>query len=118
MHGALGARFKFESVAVETGGVYGESTAALISEIGRHITEATRESRETLRLEQRSGLVMRRGNALSILTAVRENATSNLRPADCLLNAIRSGCKSLSLTFVRGRDPCNVLQFVFLTIDK
>ena len=52
--------------------VYGESTVALISEIGRRITEATGESRETLWLEQRFGLAMQRGNALSILTAVRE----------------------------------------------
>ena len=52
----LGARFRFEPVAVETAGVCGESTAALISEIGRCITEVTGESRETLSLEHRLGL--------------------------------------------------------------
>ena len=50
----------------------GESTAALISEIGRRITEATGERRETLWLELRFGLEVQRSNALSILTAVRE----------------------------------------------
>ena len=38
-------------MAVETAGVYEESTAALISEIGRRFSEATGESRETLWLE-------------------------------------------------------------------
>ena len=71
-YGVLGVRFRFELVAVETAGVYGESTAALISEIGRRITEVTGESRETRWLEQRLGLAVQRGNALSILTAVRE----------------------------------------------
>ena len=52
--------------------IYGESTAALISKIGRRITEATGESRETLWLEQRFGLAVQRGNVLSILTAVRK----------------------------------------------
>ena len=69
---ALRARFKFQPVAVETAGLYGEFTAALISEISRRITEATGESRETLWLEQRFGLAVQRGNALSILTAVRK----------------------------------------------
>ena len=86
-YGALGARFRFEPVAVETAGVYGESTAALISEIGRRITEATGESRETLWLEQRLGLAVQRGNALSILRAVREKYDVELGtrwlPAQC-----------------------------------
>ena len=71
-YGALGARFMFEPVAVETAGVYRESTAALIFEIDRRITEATGESRETFWLEQRFGLALQRGNALSILITVRE----------------------------------------------
>ena len=47
-YGALGTRFRLEPVKVETAGVYGESTAALIPEIGRRITEATGESRDPL----------------------------------------------------------------------
>ena len=67
-YGGLGSCFKFEPVAVERAGVYGESTAVLLSEIGRRITEATGESRETLCLEQMLGLAVQRG----ILTAVVE----------------------------------------------
>ena len=53
--------------------VYGESTVALISEIGRRITEATGESRKILWLEQRVGLEVQRDNVLSILMAIRKN---------------------------------------------
>ena len=69
-YGALGVHFRCEPVAVETTGVYGESVAALISQICRRITEATGESTETLWLEQRFGLAVLRGNTLSLLTAV------------------------------------------------
>ena len=48
----MSACFRFEPITIETAGVYGESTAALISEIGRRITEVTGESRETLWLKQ------------------------------------------------------------------
>lgn len=70
-YATLGTRFRFEPVAVETTGVYGESTGVLISEIGRRISEATGEHRETLWLQQRLGLAVQRGNAYSILAAVR-----------------------------------------------
>ena len=93
------------------------STAALISEIGRGITEATGESRETLYLEQRFGLAGQRGNAFSILTAVR-GTTSSLELADCPLNAAHSGCKPPSFAFGRGRDPCNMSQFFLLLLNK
>ena len=68
----LGDRFRFEPVAVETAGVYRESTAALISEIDRRIPAVTGKSRETLWLEQKLCQEVQRGNALSILTVVRE----------------------------------------------
>ena len=68
----LGRRFRFEPVAVETSGVFGETTKLLVSEIGRRMTETTGERRETLWLEQRLGLAVQRGNAHSILTAVRD----------------------------------------------
>ena len=65
----LGARFRFEPIAVETTGVFGRSTASVIAEIGRRITDATGEPRETFWLEQRIGLAIQRGNAFSILSA-------------------------------------------------
>lgn len=68
----LGARFRFELVAVETAGTWRESAVALISEIGRVTTEVTRESRKILCLEERLSLAVQRGNVLRILTAIRE----------------------------------------------
>ena len=47
MYGAPGALFRVEPITVEAASVYGESTVALISEIGGRITKATGESRET-----------------------------------------------------------------------
>ena len=57
-HEALGARFRFKLPAIETARVYEESTAALISEVGICITYLTRESWETVWLEQRLGLAV------------------------------------------------------------
>lgn len=70
-YAALGVRYRFEPVALETTGVYGDTTGALLSEIGSRLTEATGDRRETLWLEQRVGLAVQRGNACSILAAVR-----------------------------------------------
>ena len=73
-YAALGERFRFEPIAVETAGVYGSTTAAVISELGRRITGVTGEPKETYWLEQRIGLAVQRGNAFSILaSAVRDN---------------------------------------------
>lgn len=71
-YAALGARYRFEPIALETTGVYGETTGTLLSEIGRRITEVTGDPRESVWLEQRIGLAVQRGNAFSILASVRE----------------------------------------------
>lgn len=82
---ALKTRFRYDPVSVETQGVYEEYSAVIISESGRRITEATGESKEILRLEQRLGLVTQRSNAFSIFTAVRE---TNMVPAACLIHSL------------------------------
>ena len=82
--------------------------------IGRRITKTTGKSRETPWLEQRLGLAVQQDNALSILTAVRENYDVELETsADCLLNASRSSCKPPSLVFGRAviRAVCHKLCF-------
>ena len=71
-YASLAARYRFEPVAVETAGTYGSSTGPFIAELGRRITEVTGDQRETYWLEQRIGLAVQRGNALSILTAIRD----------------------------------------------
>ena len=68
----LGSRYRFEPVALETTGVYGKTTEALISEIGHRICEVSGDRRETFWFEQRLGLAVQRGNAFSILAAVRD----------------------------------------------
>ena len=70
-YAALGIRYRFEPIAVETAGSYGGTTGALLSEIGRRISNATGDPRETVWLEQRIGMAVQRGNAFSILAAVR-----------------------------------------------
>lgn len=64
-------QFTFETLAVETGGVYEESTAEFVAELGRRISEVSGDHRETYWLEQRIELDVQRGNTLSILTAGR-----------------------------------------------
>ena len=71
-YAALGVRYRFEPIALETTGVYGVATGALLSEIGRRTTEVTGDRRETVWLEQRIGLAVQRGNAYNILASVRE----------------------------------------------
>lgn len=69
---ALSTRYRFEPISVETTGVYGATTCALLSDMGRRISNVSGDRRETLWLEQRIGLAVQRGNAYSILVAVRE----------------------------------------------
>ena len=71
-YAALTVRFRFEPVALETAGVFGKTTEVLLREIGRRMSEVTGDCRETYWLEQRIGLAVQRGNALSILAAVRD----------------------------------------------
>ena len=70
-YAALEGRYRFEPLAIETSGVFGESTAAVLTEIGRRISGVTGEPRETVWLKQRIGLAVQRGNAFSILAAAR-----------------------------------------------
>ena len=50
----LVAHNRFEPIAMETAGTYDSTTGALLTEIGRRITNATDDPRETLWLEQRN----------------------------------------------------------------
>ena len=63
-YAALAEAHQFEPIAVETMGVYGESTGVIIRAIGRRLIEATGDPREATAIQ--------RGNAFSILSAGRE----------------------------------------------
>ena len=68
----LQRHISFEPIAVETMGVYGESTGAILREIGRRLVEATGEPREANWFRQNLAIAIQRGNAFSILSAGRE----------------------------------------------
>ena len=71
-YAALAEAHQFEPIAVETMGVYGESTGVIIKAIGRRLVEATEDPREANWFRQNLAIAIQRGNAFSILSAGRE----------------------------------------------
>ena len=72
---SLTNRYQLETVAIETAGTYNDGTKNIVRDIGRRLTEATGDQRETLWLMQRLGLAVHRGNDASILCSGRETNT-------------------------------------------
>ena len=70
---ALVEAHQFEPIAVETMGVYGESTGVILRVIGCNLVEATGEPREANWFRQNLAIAIQRGNAFSILSAGRES---------------------------------------------
>ena len=64
-------RFRFEPVTLKTDGIFGKTTEVLLKEIGIRISEVKGNCRKTYWIEPRIGFAVQRGNALSILAAVR-----------------------------------------------
>ena len=71
-YAALAEAHQFEPIAVETMGVYGESTGVIIRAIGRRLVEATGDPREANWFRQNLAIAIQRDNAFSILSAGRE----------------------------------------------
>ena len=71
-YAALAEAHQFEPIAVETMGVYGESTGVIIRAIGRRLVEVTEDPREANWFRQNLAIAIQRGNAFSILSAGRE----------------------------------------------
>ena len=63
----LSDRYRFEPLAIETTGVYGKSSAKLVSEIGSRIRGKTKDIREVAWLRQQLSVAVVRGNAAAIL---------------------------------------------------
>ena len=61
-------RFRFEPIAIETSGVFGPTTRAIINEIGKRISEKTGDVRESLWFKQRLSIAVQKGNSISILS--------------------------------------------------
>ena len=71
-YAALAEAHQFEPIAVETMGVYGESTGIIIKAIGRRLVETTGESRKANWFRQNLAIAVQRGNAFSILCRSKE----------------------------------------------
>ena len=71
-YAALAEAHQFEPIAIETMGVYGESTGVIIRAIGRRLVEATGEPREANWFCQNLAIAVQQGNAFSNLSAGRE----------------------------------------------
>ena len=71
-YAALAEAHQFEPIAVETMGVYGGSTGAILRAIGRRLVEATGDPREANWFRQNLAIAVQRGNAFSILSAGSE----------------------------------------------
>ena len=64
----------FIPLAFETLGVWGEQARKFISELGRRISEVTKDTRETEFLRQRISVAIQRGNAMACLGTFRETS--------------------------------------------
>ena len=64
-YGALSVSHIFVPVAVETAGTWGKSDIELVQEIGKRITTATEDTRETMFLIQRLSIALQKGNAIA-----------------------------------------------------
>ena len=73
-YASLDEAHQFEPIAVETMGVYGESTGVTIRAIGRRLVETTGDPREANWFRQNLAIAIQRGNAFSVLTAGRERS--------------------------------------------
>ena len=71
-YAALAEPHQFEPIAVETMGVYGESTGAILRAIGLRLVEVTGETMEVNWFRQNLAMAIQRGNAFSILSVGRE----------------------------------------------
>ena len=68
-YAALAETHQFEQIAVETMGVYGESTGVIVRTIGRRLVEATGEPREANWFRHNLAIAVQQGNAFSIISA-------------------------------------------------
>ena len=73
-YAALAEAHQFEPIAVETMGVYGESTGVILRAIGRRLVEAIGAPREVNWFRPNLAIAIQRGNAFSILSASRERS--------------------------------------------
>ena len=71
-YATLAEAHQFEPIAVESMGVYGKSTGAILRAIGRRLVEVTGEPREVNWFRQNLAIAIQQCHAFSILSAGRE----------------------------------------------
>ena len=71
-HRSLTDRYQIEAGAIEVAGTYSDGTKNIVRDIGRRLTLATGDQRETFRLRQRFSWAVQRSNTSSILCGERE----------------------------------------------
>ena len=64
---SLTGRYQFEALAIERAGTYSKETRNIVRDIGRRLTKATEDQRETFWFMQRLSLAVQGANAASIL---------------------------------------------------
>ena len=69
---SLNDHYQFEAVANQTAGTYSEGKKNTVRDIGRRLTEATVDQRDTFWFMQILSLACQRGNAASFLYGERE----------------------------------------------
>ena len=67
-YAALAEAHHFEPIAVETMGVFDESTGVILRAIGRRLVKVTGEPREVNWFRQNLAIAIQRGNAFSIFS--------------------------------------------------
>ena len=64
-------RYRFEPVAIETSGAFGQTTKNIIHEIGKLISGKSGDKRESMWLKQRLSIAIQKGNALTIISSAK-----------------------------------------------
>jgi hypothetical protein len=67
------AVYKFQPVAIETPGAYGEDSWDFIQQLGRRLCTVTQDTRSASYLLQRLSVAVQRGNADCILGTIADN---------------------------------------------
>ena len=62
-----------QPVAIETSGVFGQSTLAFLKELGKRIASSSGDPRSTAYLLQRLSVAVQRGNAVAVMGSAREH---------------------------------------------
>ena len=71
-YAALAEARQFETIAIETMGVDGESTGVILRAIGRRLVEATGKPGDANLFHQNLAITIQRGNAFCLFSLVRE----------------------------------------------